>query len=73
VFGWGPLELGPRVTAQFDINLVGKATALSNKLQTKYAHVFVSRQKVAQSGHPADRPFESNGIQVEQRGIGTLQ
>jgi len=50
-----------------------KATALSNKLQTKYAHVFVSRQKVAQSGHPADRPFESNGIQVEQRAIGTLQ
>lgn len=43
--------------AQYDINLVGKAMALSNKLQTKYAHVFVSRQKVAQSGRwPVIRP-----------------
>lgn len=58
---------------QYDINLVGKAMALSNKLQTKYAHVFVSRQKVAQTEVVAGRSSGlKNRMEIEQRAIGTL-
>lgn len=47
-----------RVGRRGNINFVGSSRSAYHKLQTKYAHVFVSRQKVA---HRVDR------------GIGTLQ